>query len=303
MSTPAIALIHPGKALLPSLEVYQRFLPQNGYEVATLENPPPEMLEDFLIEWHFMGSDWVREKKGRIKIHEYISASVPPFARVKNGLKKRWNVLPDARIFGDPLVKEEMGFRDNLPFLFRPAGVDASFFTIHPHPAEFDLVYSGAMDSVRNLIPWVARFLNQLPDARLLMVGQPSVGLWKAFRKHPGVTFTGRVPYAEVPALLCKAEYGLNLIPNRYPFNIHLNLKLVEYCAVGLKVISTPTAWVRQFERQRQGRFFYLEDKGVALSWEQLRNFSFATPPVDDLVWDRLLETSGILALLERLRR
>lgn len=301
MKCSSIALIHPGKALLPELEVYQRFLCKNGYEVAILENPLPEVLEDFRIEWHFMGSDWRPKTPRRIKIHEYVSASVPPFARVKNALKKRCNVLPDARIFGDPLVKEEIGFRDNLPFLFRPAGVDASFFKAHPHPAEFDLVYSGAMDGVRNLIPWISHVLSGLPGARLLLVGQPSAAIWKAFKAHPGVVFSGKVPYADVSALLAKAEFGLNLIPGKYPFFIQAPLKLLEYCAVGLKVISTPTAWVRQFERDRQGRFFYLGEKSAALSWEQLRRFPFETPSVDDLVWDRLLESSGISALLGRL--
>ncbi|MBK6950238.1 MAG: hypothetical protein IPH16_21090 [Haliscomenobacter sp.] len=78
-------------------------------------------------------------------------------------------------------------------------------------------------------------------------------------------------------------------------------VKLLEYCAVGLKVITTSTAWVRQFEQQRQGRFFYLGQKDSPLSWEPLRRFPFETPSVDDLVWERLLESSGITALLGRL--
>ncbi|MBK8880359.1 MAG: glycosyltransferase [Haliscomenobacter sp.] len=180
-------------------------------------------------------------------------------------------------------------------------GVDASFLGWDRSAPEYDLVYCGAMDGARNLIPWISQIMAGLPGARFLLIGPPSAAIWKAFKAHPSVVFSGRVPYAEVPGLLAKAEYGLNLIPVRYPFHIHLNLKLLEYCAVGLKVITTSTAWVRQFEQQRQGRFFYLGQKDSPLSWEPLRRFPFETPSVDDLVWERLLESSGITALLGRL--
>ncbi len=303
MSRPSIALIHPGKALLPELAVYRRFFGHKGYDVSILENPSPPALEGFHIEWHMMGTDLRPKTPGRVKIHEYVSPSVPPFAAWKDAFKRRWNTIPDARIFGSALVSRRMGKDDNLPALIRPAGIDASFLNCLRASPEYDFVYSGAMDKVRNLIPWFSRILANLPGAKLLLVGRPSAPIWQAFKAHPGVTFSGQVPYTEVPGLLANAQYGLNLIPDRYPFRLQAPYKLLEYCAVGLKVISTSTAWIREFEQQRKGRFYYLEEKGSDLSWEQLRDFPFATPSVEDLIWDRLLESSGIPALLERLGR
>lgn len=302
MSVRTIALIHPHKALLPEVGVYARYFERHGYETRVFAASNPRAWNGFDVEWHFMGLDLRRPTPGRIKIHEYVSGSVPPMPRLKDRIKRWVNVRPDARVFGNALLAQRLQFAGNVPALIRPAGIDPSFLSGEERASpEYDLVYCGAMDEARNLVPWIAHVLAGLPGAKLLLVGPPSDAMWQAFKAHPGVVFSGHAPYAEVPGLLAKAEYGLNLIPDRYPFHIQTPLKFLEYCAVGLKVISTPTAWIRQFERQRQGRFFYLGEKGPALSWERLRHFPFATPPVDDLAWDRLLESSGIPALLERL--
>ena len=39
------------------------------------------------VEWYFMGTQ-VRRRKNAVVIHEYASASVPPFAAFKSVVKK-----------------------------------------------------------------------------------------------------------------------------------------------------------------------------------------------------------------------
>jgi glycosyltransferase involved in cell wall biosynthesis len=247
-----------------------------------------------------MGTHWGPIRPAGVLVHEYISASTPPFPHLKNFLKCRFNHRPDGYVFGSEWAAHALGFPLASHCCIRPAGVAASFFRQEDAVREFDMVYVGDMGRSRRLVPVISRILHALPGFRLLLVGEPSVELLRVFRTVPEVFFTGKVLHDEVPGLLARAEYGLNLIPNRYPFRWQPSLKLMEYCALGLKVISTDIPWARAFEYRRKGRFFFLRPD-VPISREALRRFPFHTPSVTDLHWDTLLQDSGLAEWLDTL--
>ena len=294
-----IALIHPGKALLPEIDAYTSYFSSKGWALeAFVQNAPAH--QDYAVYWHLMGTHWAPVRPAGVLVHEYVSASTPPFPYLKDFLKRRFNRRPDGYVFGSEWVAHTLGFPLASHCRIRPAGVAASFFHQVCSVREFDMVYAGAMGQCRRLVPVISRILHALPGFRLLLVGEPSDGLFRAFRTVPEVFFTGKVPHDEVPGLLARAEYGLNLIPDRYPFRWQPSLKLMEYCALGLKVISTDIPWARAFEHRREGRFFFLRpDK--PLSREVLHRFPFHTPSVTDLHWDTLLQDSGLAEWLDSL--
>jgi len=294
-----IALIHPGKALLPEIGAYASYFSSKGWVLDPFVRTAPAC-RDYAVHWHLMGTHWGSVHPAEVLVHEYISASTPPFPHLKNFLKCRFNHRPDGYVFGSEWVAHALGFPLVSHCCIRPAGVAASFFRQVCSVREFDMAYVGDMGQCRRLVPVISRILHALPGFRLLLVGEPSVGMLRAFRTVPEVFFTGKVPHDEVPGLLARAEYGLNLIPDRYPFRCQPSLKLMEYCALGLKVISTDTPWARAFEHRREGRFFFLRpDK--PLSREVLHRFPFHTPSVTDLHWDTLLQDSGLAEWLDSL--
>ena len=294
-----IALIHPGKALLPEIGAYASYFSSKGWVLDAFVRTAPAC-RDYAVHWHLMGTHWGSVRPAGVLVHEYISASTPPFPHLKNFLKCRFNHRPDGYVFGSEWVAHALGFPLVSHCCIRPAGVAASFFRQVCSVREFDMAYVGDMGQCRRLVPVISQILHALPGFRLLLVGEPSVGLLRAFRTVPEVFFTGKVPHDEVPGLLARAEYGLNLIPDRYPFRWQPSLKLMEYCAVGLKVISTDIPWARAFEHRRKGRFFFLRpDK--PLSREVLHRFPFHTPSVTDLHWDTLLQDSGLAEWLDSL--
>jgi len=100
------------------------------------------------------------------------------------------------------------------------------------------------------------------------------------------------VPHAQVPHHLLRARIGLNLVSNVAPYHQQTSTKLLEYCAVGLPVVSNDYAWVRDFATHVDGNFHLLNDD--AETWvfsfgEALDAFPYRVPDVQALAWPTLL--------------
>jgi hypothetical protein len=233
--------------------------------------------------------------KNAFHIHEYASTSAPPKAWLKDFVKHWTQPKPDYRLFQNGWVRERMGFDDGVPHALRDMGVAQAFFdapTPIP-PTEFDLVYLGEMN---RLLPFVP-LLQSIHDAgrTLLLVGDVPDALHTQL--PASVTCTDRVPHADVPHHLRRARFGLNLVSNIEPYNQQTSTKLLEYCAVGLPVVSNDYAWVRYFAAHYQGNFHLLRDEPS--SWlhsfgEALEAYPYVVPDVRELVWPKLLAKLAI---------
>ena len=299
MSMPKIALIHPGNAYLPELEAYRDYFSNAGFDVEILRHPSTKDLQNFAVEWHLLGVDRSPNVPGRLKIHEYISLSIPPFAKWKNRLKRWVNVPPDLRIFHNEAVRSGFGFQDETLALYRGAGVGAHFFENFPIEKKYDFVYHGAMNKSRRMHFLLEKFARRFTQYTLLLIGEAPEKLRRRFQNHKSIHFAGRVPYREMPKYLAQAHFGLNYIPDVYPYNLQPSLKLLEYCALGLPVVTTDYAWLRTFEESRGGRFFKIRPDWSNFQPDLMENFDFKTPNVADLQWEDVIARSGILEFIE----
>jgi hypothetical protein len=141
------------------------------------------------------------------------------------------------------------------------------------------------------LLPFVP-LLQSIHEAgrTLLLVGDVPDAL--RTQLPASVTCIGRVPHADVPHQLRRARFGLNLVSNIEPYNQQTSTKLLEYCAVGLPVVSNDYAWVRYFAAHYQGNFHLLRDD--PMSWqhsfgEALEAYPYVVPDVRELAWNKLL--------------
>jgi glycosyltransferase involved in cell wall biosynthesis len=113
---------------------------------------------------------------------------------------------------------------------------------------------------VGSLSAWVdTRALRQLavehPEWRLVLIGRVESGEVEKLRSLPNVALPGEVKYAEVPRRL--SEFDVALIPFlKTPLTIATNpIKLYEYFAQGLPVVSTRLPETEQF-----GPLVYMAD-------------------------------------------
>ena len=306
-----IHFVRNGPSYLPEIDAYVDYITLHGHQ-ALVHDTSTTMPDNAQVVWWMCGrvpfTDAHRLETA-FHIHEYASASAPPHAWLKDMVKHWTQPKPDYRIFQNGWVRERLGFNDGVPYALRDMGVAQAFLDAAapalPEPSyeddaparippnEFDLVYLGEMTRLQPFLP----LLHSIHEAgrTLLLVGDVPDSL--RTQLPASVTCTGKVPHAEVPHQLRRARFGLNLVSNTAPYNQQTSTKLLEYCAVGLPVVSNDYAWVRYFAAHYQGNLHLLRDDPT--TWphsfgDALEAYPYVVPDVRTLTWPRLLSALPI---------
>ena len=284
------------KSYLPELSAYQHYFQSKGHQLVIYDQHIDSRAD---VVWRFMGID--RAQLTMPVIHEYSSLSLAPCARLKDTIKRLYNIRPAGRIFLNSFVMDSMGFADGVPTFCRDMGISKKFFTVQKKKKEFDYVYVGAITRSRMIDRLCWHFCNTMKESSLLLIGEPEKGIMWDYAQTANITFAGKQPYSQVPELAMKAAKGINVTPDIYPYSYQTSTKILEYCALGLDVVTTRGHWVESFVQQREGKFFFLDDDFGNLTKEPIDAFSFTTPEVVDLEWERLLNSLQLDQWLEQL--
>ena len=180
-------------------------------------------------------------------------------------------------------------------------GISESFFSTFTQKKEYDFVYVGAINKSRKVDKLLAKFKNEYKNKTLLVIGHIEKEWIDAFNA-PNIIFTGRLNYNDVAQTAGLAQYGINYIPNEYPYNRQTSTKLLEYLAMGLKVVTNDYFWVRNFEKSRNVNFFKI-DENMNIDFEKLNSFNFKSCDMSDLTWENILLNSGIRESLDEMIR
>lgn len=287
---------------LPEINAYMSYIRENMPNLQAydfLENTKEFSEADFDIVWKFMGLDRGRPTDNVI-VHEYGSLSVGKFPKAKNFLKRAVNIKPSLRVFLNDAVRQEMGFQDSTEYRLRDMGVSSHFFRDSPNPnPEFDFVYSGSLNRGKVIWDMLHHFKTQMKTSTLLVIGTVPNEIHDMFGTVPNIHFAGRLKYESVPDAITRAKYGLNIMPDIYPFNIQTSTKVLEYCAARMPVISTNYAWIKTFENESHGSFFYLHNSFDNLNRENLEKFSFAIPSMQNYEWNNIISQSQLFDFLD----
>ena len=217
-------------------------------------------------------------------IHDYSSLSTPPYATIKNFIKKQFNFKPNKRIFNCENIKKGFNFNDNIPSVIRDTGVDDIFYKKINSNIEFDLIYSGTSQGRRGLINCMTNLSKK--GFKIAVVGKFSQSDIDIMKKQ-SINYLGEFKRYDLPEIYQKSHAGLNFTPNIYPYNIQNSTKIKEYCASNLKIISNKYNWVKNFEKNEKGSFLWYHNN---LSLEEFHKFKFITPLIDHLKWNNILK-------------
>lgn len=235
------------------------------------------------ILWQVCGVK-IKPRSEAFLVHEYQSLSVPPFSKLKNFIKKKLNYQPDVRVFLTPQIQNELGFhfQKGCDF-YRDMGVHKSFFDSRAGSKDFVFLYIGSTCYQRQFSKTYEMFRKtNLPT---LIIGEKPKEL---MNQHTGrIEFTGRISYLDVPKEASRARFGVNCVPSAYPYQYQTSTKLLEYCALGLNVITTYHAPTQNFEKQRGAKFLTLNSYQIPSHFEE---FAYETPSVNDLEWNSILK-------------
>lgn len=279
---------------LPEISAYISYLKRHKPHAQAIDSAdlPEWNPRDFDIVWRFMGLD--RTGYGNYVVHEYNSLSAGFCPLLKNKLKRTINAKPHRRVFLSPRVAQDFAFDDNVPFRLRDMGVDDSFFTPPQVKKTHDFIYAGSFNRGPETTQMLAYFSQTLTDMTLLAVGEIAPSTRARYAQAKNITFTGRVAYSEVPRLIASARYGLNILPDRYPYNVQTATKVLEYCAAAVPVVSLRYAWIDSFSSQQNASFFWLKPDFSNLTAQSLSAHKFRTPDVASFKWDHVIERSGV---------
>jgi glycosyltransferase involved in cell wall biosynthesis len=296
-----IAFIHNHRAFLPELAAYQIFFQKQNIETC-IAVYGEEKNSGADVYWYLMGFYPGSFHKKKLIIHEYTSASVPPFRKLKDFIKSRLTPRPHFRLYLNEYVREQLNIHDEVPFGYRDMGISDSFFH-QPDPAgkEFDFIYSGNLSSERKLDILLKVFdQGALQERSILLLGNDEDGLAKAFGHCRNIFFQRAVPWEEVPVYLAKARYSINYIPDEEPFNAQTPTKFLEYAAMKIPVISTNYFWISEFQERYSGNYFLLKDDLSNMTWDRITGFHYEFPNLESWRWEERIKESGILDFLRQ---
>lgn len=293
-----------GTASLPEIKAYIAYLNQDpafeAYDEGLLADD--YKLDDFDTIWEFKGLLGKKPEK-QMLVHEYASLSTGQFPFVKNWLKKQLNPKPDLRIFLNENVHAGFPFKDGIDYTYRDMGIDEQFINVPQVQKEYDFVYVGAVSKLREIETFLRSF-TKLKPGKLLVIGKiEDDEIWQEFKDESDIEFTGQVPYKDVPLLASKGIYGVNYMPDKYPYNEQTSTKLMEYLAMDLKVITTNYKWANDFQ-QKHGCKLYTLDRMEDFSLDGLADFEFVNHfQAADYMWDKVFEKAQIKEKLHNLTR
>jgi glycosyltransferase involved in cell wall biosynthesis len=292
-----IAFTHRGKAFLPEIGAYRQFF--GRYGIDTVDVHPDELFSlkpD--VEWRFMGTHSHRHDEGLL-IHEYASASLPPLPYIKDRVKKKFNAKPDYRLFLNNYVKDRFHFRDETPFGYRDMGIDPGLLSLPAEDKLYDFIYVGSVSPDMRPEKLLSCFeRSSLRNKSLLILSKDYDTLRNLYRHAGNIIFKGPVTQQEVYRYIRQSSFALNYKPDIAPHNRQTSTKLLEYAACRTPIITTDFAWMRDFERQYGGKYFYLDKDMSNLSWERVNGFQYTFPDLDEWIWEKQIRRSGVLEFL-----
>lgn len=290
-------MLSSGKAILPEIEAYKKYI--KDFMIIDSRSLDNVDFNEFDLIWKFMGTDFSLKKEIPL-IHEYASLSTGKFAKIKDKIKRIYNVKPQLRLFLNENVKNGFAFNDNIPYIYRDMGVDESFF-LKNELKNYDFVYVGSMSSDREIVKILEKFAKDLKTSSILLIGEPEKALYETYKKFSNIIFTGKLKYKDVPSVASQAKYAINYIPNKYPYNLQTSTKLLEYVAMDLNIITTNYYWINEFEKQRKMKFFKISDNLDELTIEKVKCFQFINNDISDLKWKFIITKSGINEIIKQL--
>lgn len=142
-----------------------------------------------------------------------------------------------------------------------PVGLSPRLLTVNPTDSASEdpecpvrFIYVGAISRFRKLerlLCAVQRMLSKTDEFQVVFVGpqEPQGFLHKLVDEldlNAVVTVKSPIPYGEIPELLARYDVGLAYVPDRATWHDQPTIKVLEYRAVGLPILSTDVASHRE---------------------------------------------------------
>ena len=287
-----VAICRSAKAYLPEVDAYARYLAAKGIEARCVEDRREIASDDIAILFRFE-DQMARDLLARRRIHE--EHNIP--TGLRGLLRSRLLAVAPACDGQIRLEQADAALpRPTVPTLVRPCGIDPALFDLAlREKPDHDLVYCGSLDrpGVIEELEWLGAH-----GFSVGVYGRIPPGTPQSRMEAQGVRFYGRIGRHEVPEALANARAGLNMMPDRRPWNVQESMKTLEYMAAGLPVVSSRYAWAERFSEEHDTQFLWLETLERPA---QLDDFEPPRADLRDRAWPELLDRVGFVDFLHEI--
>ena len=282
-----IYFVHDGKAAYPELAAYKRYF-DGSYTAEELSQDEVRTRSDLSesICWHMMGF-YPKALPAKLVIHDYRSLSVGRFRSLKDRMKGMFNASPDLRIFQNEPMRKAMGFSDAVPTLLLPMGVPEFVSASRRESAAGSTgpyCYIGAMSAERKTHLMIDSFIKRFGSEKIFsLYGDPEPYLVDRYKDHQNIEFLGKFPQDILFNKLKAAAACVCYFPNHYPHLLQTPTKLLEYAALGQRIIANKQAISLETAKTY----------GIACLWGDTEDM-FAGAP-DSATWEDNIDTDYAL--------
>ena len=283
-----VGILSNKKSYLPEIFAYRNYFIKNKIKVIISNQELLLKNCDFIII--FCGFFLKRKLKNKFYIHDYSSLSTPPLCKVKDLIKKYMNYKPNLRIFNSKLIKNQMNYNDNVPCIIRSQGVLKNFFQKRPQKFNYDFLYTGSIETRNGLDKIFFKYLKL--GFSILVIGNVSNTYKIKFSNFTKIKFLGPKKYTNIHKYYKMCKYGLNYIPDEFPYNAQYSTKFLEYSASKLNIVSNKTVFMKNISKKYKIKNVYDEDIHTV---QDLKNAQFHHINMTNYEWNVVLEKSGIL--------
>jgi hypothetical protein len=302
-----IVFVHEGKAAYPDVRAYMTHLAAR-FEVREATFKEAAALPDIerAICWHMMGF-YPKRLPCALTVHDYRSLSVGRGRKLKDHVKRMANAEPDIRIFQNEAIREALGFRMTGTSRYLPMGVPSEFIAARERVEQHrtDFIYIGSMLAERRCERMLDSFLKRFGSNRQFdLYGPPNRELEARYANHPNIVFQGLVAQAELPGILKGAAVGVSFFPDHYPHVLQTPTKLMEYGALGMRILANEHPQSR-LTAQQYGlncRWGAIEDLFAdvpdQLDWATNQDVDPAP-----MAWSAVIAESSVQPLIDQLLR
>jgi glycosyltransferase involved in cell wall biosynthesis len=302
-----MVFVHEGKAAYPDVRAYMTYFGDRYHvrECSFMEAAALPGIERAVC-WHMMGF-YSNRVPCAISIHDYRSLSVGRGRRLKDIAKRLLNADPDIRLFQNDAIRRALRFESDQRTRFLAMGVPSQFIAERERhePVETDFIYIGSMLPERGCERMLDSFLRRFGNSRRFdLYGPRNSTLEARYAGETNIIFHGLIDQAELPRVLKGARVGVAFFPDHYPHVLQTPTKLMEYGALGMRILANEHPQSRITARDFGLHCLWgsiddlFADVPETLNWE-----SNAGVDPAQMAWPAVIAASGIEELLVKLLR
>jgi len=286
-----VGILSNKKSYLPEIIAYRNYFIKNNIKVIISDQELS--LKKCHVIIMFCGFFLKKKLKNKIYIHDYSSLSTPPFCEAKDIIKKYFNFKPNLRIFNSKLIKDKMNYNDKVPYIIRSQGVLKNFFQKRSKKFTYDFLYTGSIEARKGLDKIFFKYLKL--GFSILVIGNVSEAYKDKFSNFAKIKFLGPKKYINIYRYYKMCNYGLNYIPDEFPYNAQYSTKFLEYSASKMNIVSNKTNFMKEISKKYKIKNVYDEDIHTA---EDLKNAQFQHINLHHYEWNLVIKKSGIFKKL-----